>query len=213
MSVFETAAWNRLRYSLYAPVYDALLGRLPMFRRGRRRSIELAALRSGERVLLVAAGTGLDLEYLPAGVGVVATDLTPAMLRRLAARARASGRDVHAVVMDAAALALPDASVDCVVLHLAIAVVPDPERAMREAARVLRPGGRVAVFDKFLSDGATPSAARRLASLLARVVATDLNRELGPLLRTAGLRETDRESLAAGSMFVVARAERAPVPR
>ncbi len=207
-------AWNRLRYTAYAPVYDLAVARLPLFRRGRRRSLALAALRPGERVLLVAAGTGLDLAYLPDGVEVLATDLTPAMVARLAARAAALRREgralrVGAAVMDAARLAVPDASVDCVAFHLALAVVPDPGAALREAARVLRPGGRVAVFDKFLPDGARPSWARRAAAAVARVVATDLNRQLGPLLAAAGFRETRREAVGLGGTFVVASAVRA----
>ncbi len=202
------ARWNRLRYTLYAPVYDLAVAHLPLFRRGRRRSLALAAFRPGERVLLVAAGTGLDLAFLPAGVEVVATDLTPAMVRRLRARARALGRPVAAEVMDAAHLAYPDASFDGVVLHLALAVVPDPVAVIREAARVLRPGGRVAVFDKFLPDGAAPSALRRAAAAVARLIATDLNRQLGPLLRAAGLREVRREPVGLGGAFVVARADR-----
>lgn len=209
-----TDSWNRLRYTLYAPVYDLAVAHLPLFRRGRRRSIELAALRPGERVLLVAAGTGLDLELLPDGVDVIATDITPAMVARLDARAeglRRDGRDlrVRAEVMDAGRLTLPHASVDCVVLHLALAVVPDPVAAIREAARVLRPGGRVAVFDKFLPDGERPSPARRAAAAVARVIATDLNRQLGPLMAAAGLREVAREPVGLGRTFVVARADKA----
>ena len=206
--MLDWTRWNRWRYTLYAPLYDAALARLPFMARARARSIALAALRPGERVLLVAAGTGLDLPFLPRDVRVTATDLTPAMVRRLAARARTLGLEVDARVMDAQRLDLPDASVDCVVLHLALAVVPDPAACLREAARVLRPGGRVAVFDKFLPDDATPSAGRRAASAVARVVATDLDRRLGPLLRAAGLRETAREAAGMGGLFVVARAER-----
>ncbi|GAB1341685.1 class I SAM-dependent methyltransferase [Gemmatimonas sp.] len=205
-----TGLWNRLRYTLYAPIYDPAVAHLPLFRRGRRRSLELAALRPGERVLLVASGTGLDLEFLPNGVEALATDITPAMVARLALRAEAlrrSGRNLHvrAEVMDAGSLALPDASIDCVVLHLALAVVPDPVAAIREAARVLRPGGRVAVFDKFLPDGERPSLGRRVAAAVARVIATDLNRQLGPLLATAGLREVAREPVGLGGAFVVSR--------
>ena len=209
MTAVRTAvAWNRLRYTLYAPVYDLVLEHLPLFRRGRQRSLHLAEFRPGERVLLVAAGTGLDLDYVPADVQVVATDITPAMVERVRARARALGRDVTAEVMDAGRLAYPDASFDGVVLHLALAVVPDPVAAIREAARVLRPGGRVAVFDKFLPDGEVPSAPRRAAAAVARVVATDLNRQLGPLLRAGGLREVRREPVGLAGAFVVARAER-----
>ena len=200
--------WNRLRYALYAPVYDGVVAWWPLLRRGRRRALELAALRSGERVLIVAAGTGLDLEHLPAGVTVVATDLTPGMLARLRTRARALRRAVHVQVMDAAQLAYRDASFDGVVLHLTLAVVPDPVGAIQEAARVLRPGGRISIFDKFLPDGATPSPLRRAAARVASVIATDLNRQLGPLLRAGELTLRCAEPLGPGGLFVVARADK-----
>lgn len=200
--------WNRIRYSLYAPFYDLVVEQAGVLQRGRRRSLELAALAPGEAVLLVAAGTGLDLEHVPAGVRLAAVDVTPAMVRRLRRRARALGRPVAAQVADAARLPFRDGAFDCVVLHLALAVVPDPVGAMREAARVLAPGGRIAIFDKFLPDGAVPSAARRVASAIARVLATDLNVRLGPVVNAAGLTLTRREPAGLKGLFVVARAER-----
>lgn len=212
MAAPGTNAWNRLRYTLYAPVYDVLLARVPAFGRGRRRALALAGLQPRERVLLVAAGTGLDLPLLPPDVDVTAIDITPAMLARLEARARRLGRPVRTAVMDAARLAFPDASFDCVALHLALAVVPDPIAAAREAARVLRPGGRVSIFDKFLPRGRRPSALRRAASAVADLVASDLNRELDPLLAAAGLRITTIEPVGFGGNFVAARAVHAPSP-
>lgn len=205
-----TNGWNRLRYTLYAPIYDFALARVPVFARGRRRAIELAALRPGERVLIVACGTGLDLPLLPPDVDVTAVDLTPAMIDRFRDRADRLGRPAHALVMDAARLQLPDASFDCVLLHLALAVVPDPVRVAREAARVLRPRGRVSVFDKFLPPGRRPSAARRVVSAVSDVVASDLNRELAPILAAARLRLVAYEPVGIGGNFVAARAE--PLP-
>jgi phosphatidylethanolamine/phosphatidyl-N-methylethanolamine N-methyltransferase len=70
--------WNRLRYSSWAPWYDALVGAAG-FEEARRRSIDHLALASGAHVLIVGAGTGLDLEHLPRGVHVTAVDVTPAM--------------------------------------------------------------------------------------------------------------------------------------
>lgn len=196
--------WNRARYSAYAPVYDALIRRLGFVERGRQRALELAELRAGERVLIVAAGTGLDLPHLPAGVDIAAIDISAAMLARLAARSASVG----AAVMDAARLGFADASFDCVLLHLAIAVVPEPERTMREVARVLRPGGRISVFDKFLADYARASLARRAAGAATRLIATDLNRQLGPLLDCGGLTLRHCEPVGLGGLFVVARAEK-----
>lgn len=201
--------WNRIRYGAYAPVYDTLVGRLGFVERGRRRALEMAQLRAGERVLIVAAGTGLDLPLLPAGVDVTAIDISPAMLARCAARAATGATSVRAAVMDAARLGFAPSSFDCVLLHLAIAVVPDPAGTMREVGRVLRPGGRVSVFDKFLSDDAAASIARRVAGAAARIVATDLNRQLGPLLAEGGLTLRAREPAGLGGLFVAARADKA----
>lgn len=198
--------WNRARYDAYAPVYDLFVRRLGFMERGRRRALEMARLGAGERVLIVAAGTGLDLPHIPHGVEITAIDISRAMLARLAARAE--GR-VAAARMDAARLGFRHSSFDCVLLHLAIAVVPDPVATMREVARVLRAGGRVSVFDKFLPDGAVASPLRRAAGALASVVATNLNRQLGPLLSESGLTLRERESVGVGGLFVAARAEKA----
>jgi ubiquinone/menaquinone biosynthesis C-methylase UbiE len=197
----NTNAWNRLRYGLYAPFYDVVARRLD---RGRRRSIDILGLQPGERVLIPGCGTGLDLEHLSPSVRVTAGDLAPAMVRKTQARADALGLDADIRVMDAHALDLPDNSFDAALLHLILAVVPDPEAAIREVARVLRPGGRVGVFDKFLADAAEPSLVRRAASAVANVIATDLNRRLGPLLDASGLVLEREEPILFGGLFRVA---------
>lgn len=180
------ALWNRFRYTLWAPIYDALVG-LARFSDARRRSIERLELREGARVLLVGAGTGLDLDFLPPGVGVTAIDVTEAMLERLARRAARAGTPVSTELQDARRLSLPDGSFDAVVLHLILAVMPQPELGMSEAARVLRPGGRIAIFDKFLRAGERPSKARRILNLVTRMLFSDINRRLEPLLAGTGL--------------------------
>lgn len=196
----NTNRWNRLRYTLWAPLYD----RFVRFRRQRRRSIGLLALRPGERVLIVGAGTGADLPFIPDGVEVVAGDITPAMVARIRRRAARLGRAVRAEVMDGQALPFPDAHFDAVVLHLIVAVIPDPRACLREAARVLKPEGRAVVFDKFVADGRRPSLVRRAANLVANVVATDLTRRLGPLLEGTGLAVVRREPAALGGAFEIA---------
>lgn len=197
----QGAAWNRARYSAYAPFYDAVVAPLQA---GRRRSIELADLQQGERVLILGCGTGLDLPLLPAGVAVTAIDLTPAMVRRTAARADALGRPALAGVMNGEQLALPTASFDAVLLHLILAVIPDPVACAREAARVLRPGGRVAIFDKFLPDAAAPSPLRKAANAVTSLLFSEINRQLGPILAPAGLIVAHTEPTGLGGLFKVA---------
>jgi ubiquinone/menaquinone biosynthesis C-methylase UbiE len=195
-------SWNRIRYTVWAPIYDVIVA-LARFEAARRRSIDRLGLRDGDRVLIVGAGTGQDLALLPPAVDVTAIDVTPAMLARLEARAGRLGRGVEARVADARALPFPDGSFDAAVLHLILAVMPEPERGLSEAARVLRPGGRIAVFDKFLDDGEQASLARRLMNAVARPLFSDINRRLGPLLEGTGLAIEHVEPAGFAGMYRV----------
>jgi phosphatidylethanolamine/phosphatidyl-N-methylethanolamine N-methyltransferase len=196
----NTNRWNRLRYTLYAPFYDVVARRL---NRGRRRAIELLNVRDGERVLIVGCGTGLDLELLPRHAQITAVDLTPAMVEKTQARAASAGMNVDARVMDAAKLEFDDGSFDCVLLHLILAVVPEPYATAREAARVLRRGGRVSIFDKFLPDEMEASVARRMVNVLTNVFATEINRRLGDILQGTRLRVVTNEASVFGGAFRV----------
>ena len=194
--------WDRLRYTLWAPAYDAVVGAAG-FNTARRLSIDRLRLASGDRVLIVGAGTGLDLGLLPPNVDVTAIDVTPAMLRHLERRAAGTGRSVATRIMDARQLAFPDSSFDAVVMHLILAVMPQPERGLREAVRVLKPGGRIAVFDKFLRDDERPSLKRRLLNVVAKPLFSDLNRRLGPLISGTRLVTERDEPVAFGGTYRV----------
>lgn len=200
-----SSRWERRRYALWAPFYDVVA--YP-FRKARCRAIAGLALRAGDRVLLVGAGTGEDLPFVPTGVSVVGIDLTEAMLRRARHKARETD---HLAVMDAQALALRDGTFDVVVLHLILAVVPDPALCFKEAARVLRRGGRIAVFDKFTQEGRPASLGRRLLNRVTRPIATDITRNLEEIIRDSGVRIGGMETEPAlGGRFTIARIVLAP---
>jgi phosphatidylethanolamine/phosphatidyl-N-methylethanolamine N-methyltransferase len=192
--------WNRLRYTVWAPVYDAVANAAG-FAAARRVSIERLRLVAGNRVLIVGAGTGLDLPHLPPNVDITAVDVTPAMLNRLQQRAASAHRVVTTRIMDARQLAFPDSTFDAVVLHLILAVMPQPEQGLREAVRVLKPGGRVAVFDKFLRDEERPSVKRRVLNAVAKPLFSDLNRRLGPLIAGTPLAIEHDEPVAFGGAY------------
>jgi phosphatidylethanolamine/phosphatidyl-N-methylethanolamine N-methyltransferase len=192
--------WNRLHYTLWAPWYDRLVAAAD-FGRARRESIQRLALAPGDRVLLVGAGTGLDLDYFPRGVTITALDVTPAMLERCRRRARELALDVDTHIMDARMLTFEAETFDAVLLHLVLAVMPQPERGLREAERVLKRGGQIAVFDKFLGDNDRATVWRRLANLVIRPLFSDLNRRLGPMVNQTRLEIVHDEPIAFGGLF------------
>ncbi len=183
-------------YRFIAPFYDAFLRGATAAQRQR----SLARLpQQGARVLLSGAGTGLDFPYLPALHDYTALDLTAAMLDR--SRKRARDLRMEWVQGDSMKLPFDDASFDVVVLHLIVAVVPEPQRCLAEAARVLKPGGRILLFDKFLRCGERAWLRRGLSPLVAQL-ATRLDVVFEDVLAaTPGLSVLSDEPALAGGWF------------
>ncbi|WP_129139291.1 class I SAM-dependent methyltransferase [Modicisalibacter coralii] len=197
--MLDPTVWNRWRYACYAPVYDWVADRA--FREARERALQAVDWAGGQRVLIVGCGTGLDLPYLPRGIELHGCDLTPAMVRRFRGRADTLGFDAQARVMDAAALDYPDGHFDVVVMHLILAVMPDPVRGLAEAHRVLAPDGQLCVMDKFQADDRPAGLGRRALNLITRAIATDITRQAGPLLAAAGFVVERDEPVMMGSLF------------
>ncbi len=165
-----------LRQTVFAATYDA------MSRRNEEAGLRLLRqgllADAGGRVLEIGAGTGLNLPHYDGGVeSLFLTEPSPPMLRRL--QRAAHERAPQAKVLRAPAEDLPfeDESFDTVVSTLVLCGVDDQARALREARRVLRPGGRLLFLEHVRSDD--PKLARvqdRMNWLNRLVVNCDCNR-------------------------------------
>lgn len=195
-------SWKDRRWDIYAPYYDRFIA----LTAPRRRSIELARIQPGERILVCGCGTGLDLPLLPTGIEIDAIDFSPGMIEQ--ARAKSAGLNIRLQTMDAQNLQFPDATFDVVLLHLIIAIVPDPLRAMQEAVRVLKPNGRIALFDKYFHGSGQPRLIRRLLNPIVRALVTDINTRTMELAATAGLRVVHEEPVLLNGLFRVATLQR-----
>jgi len=131
-------------YDRWAPIYDIVFG--PVFRQGRHAAV-IAAEAVGGRVLEVGVGTGLSLASYGKGTRVFGIDISDPMLDKARKRVEVQHlANVEALeVMDAEHLSLPDASFDVVVAQYVVTAIPNPEKALNEFVRVVRPGGEIIV--------------------------------------------------------------------
>jgi len=201
-----TSRGLRRAYTIWAAIYDPLTRFL---RWSRRRSIGLLDVRPADTVLLVGCGTGADFEFLPKDAWCAAVDVTPAMLRRAAAKI--GDRHIRLGEMDAMELAFANGRFGKVVLHLILAVVPDPVRALREAERVTRPGGRLVVLDKFWNHPRRPPLPLRIANAVMGGYVTAVDRNFHSILSQTSLRMLREIRLGFGGLYFLYLLEK-PMP-
>lgn len=153
----------RSAYRRWAPFYDNTFGQFTT--EGRRHAVEIINQRNG-RVLEVGVGTGLSLPNYGGHLEIVGIDLSPDMLEKAREKVAEEGlENVTALLeMDAGQLSFPDQSFDTVVAMYTLTVVPEPEKVMRELARVCRIGGQVMLVNHFSQDeGVRGWVERRMA--------------------------------------------------
>jgi phosphatidylethanolamine/phosphatidyl-N-methylethanolamine N-methyltransferase len=186
-------------YDRWAPVYDLVFG--GVFGKGRQAAI-LATNSIGGRVLEVGVGTGISLPQYAANLRVFGTDISEAMLRKAKARvADLRLKNIEGLaVMDAEKLEFPDNSFDVVMAQYVVTAVPNPEAALSEFARVLRPGGEIILLSRVSADA---GMRRFIEQRLQPVV-----RRLGWRTEFSWSRYLQWASTAQGVQLV----ERRPVP-
>ncbi len=186
-------------YTLLAPFYDFMVsGALD---KARRKSLNRLQNTANKKILINGIGSGLDIPYLPSDAQYTGTDITSAMLKIAKQRASKHACNIDLLNADSQKLPFNDGEFDIVIMHLILAVVPNPALALQEANRVLKSGGHIYIFDKFLKpDEFAP--VRKTLNLLLRHIATrtDVVFE-DALAQSPSLKVIDNKPILANGWF------------
>jgi arsenite methyltransferase len=169
--------------------------------------LAFAGLREGEVVLDLGSGGGLDCFLAAKQVGasgkVIGVDMTPEMLAKARANAeRVAARNVEFRLGEIERLPIADRSVDVIVSNCVINLSPDKLAVFREAFRVLKPGGRLAIAD-IVASAALPESLRNDARALAGCVAgAPAFEELHSMLTDAGFTDVRIDLRSESRAFI-----------
>ncbi|HZR82546.1 MAG TPA: arsenite methyltransferase [Candidatus Binatia bacterium] len=168
--------------------------------------IDLARVRRGETVLDLGSGAGFDAFLAARIVGpegsVVGVDMTPEMVSRAQQNARAaSATNVEFRLGHIEALPIDDESVDVVISNCVINLSPEKDRVFREAWRVLRPGGRLAISDLVLK-APFPVPLRSVEAYVGCIAGAMLREDYLAAIRRAGFATVDVVAEASFSGIV-----------
>jgi SAM-dependent methyltransferase len=155
-----------------------------------------AQLRSGETVLDLGSGAGIDAFLAAREVGptgrVVGVDMTPDMLERARRNAQAAGIDnVEFRLGEIEHLPLADASVDLIISNCVVNLSPDKPQVFREALRVLRPGGRLVVSDLVLLRPLPEAVKKSVSAYVGCVAGASLRDDYLQQVRDAGFSQVE----------------------
>jgi len=156
----------------------------------------VADLREGETVLDLGSGAGADVLIAARRVGragrAIGIDMTDEMLDLARANAKEAGLDnVEFIKGYLEELPLPDASVDVVISNCVINLAADKTVVIREAARVLRPGGRLAVSDVIADPGLADATRADIAAWTGCIAGALTEREFRAALAEAGFEDVE----------------------
>ena len=199
-------------YRRWAPIYDNTFGRVSTV--GRQHAVEVINKRKG-RVLEVGVGTGLSLADYSRHLEIVGIDLSPEMLEKAHDRV-AEERLTHVTglhEMDASDLKFPDGSFDTVVAMYVMTVVPEPERVMRELARVAKPGGEVILVNHFSQEEGVRGWMERRMAPFAEIIGWRPVFDVARVMVCDDLKLVERQSLRPWGIFTMMRFAKSAVAR
>lgn len=147
------------------------------------------------RTLLVSVGTGNDLRYLPPNCNLTAIDISPRMIERARTKARRGGGNIRLVLTDAQRLAFADETFDTVLTVCTFCSIPDPVQGLQEVYRVLKPSGRLLMFEHVRSRIGPLAWVLDFMTFVTRKFGPDLNRDTVGNVLQAGFRLQREENV------------------
>jgi len=174
------------KYDRFSKIYDLFESPIEMraFSKYRKKALSLAK----GKVLGIGVGTGKNLPYYPEGVEVIGIDFSRGMLEKAEKRKKELGlENVKLLYMDAQNMEFDDNTFDTVVSTFVFCTVPDPIKGLKEAYRVLKPGGTAIFLEHMKSN-----------SRLLNIPLYLMEPFIKTLLGTSMLRETQKNIEKAG---------------
>lgn len=173
--------WNKFIYKIWSPVYDKVFNS-GIFLQIRRQIFTDISFQRGEKILVVGVGTGADLELInDSGLDIAAIDFSPTMLER--AKSKFPNSQIHFLEMDAQNLEFAHSTFDYIIASLIITVVPDANQCLKEMTRVVKPNGRIIIFDKFAPKKRSMSILINIIRPFIRAIGTDIGLDFEKIYR------------------------------
>ncbi|MBI4596064.1 MAG: class I SAM-dependent methyltransferase [Candidatus Tectomicrobia bacterium] len=186
--------WNR-----NARVYDLMTF---METRGRSAAVkrDMLAICQG-KILEVGIGTGHNLQFYPRNISIIGVDISDAMLRKAKRKLTELGGKATLICMDGENLAFRDASFDFVVSTCVFCSIPDPVEGLQEIARVLKPEGKLLMFEHVLSKKKLIAFIQNLLNPIMVKMGPNINRDTIGNIKRAHLEVIKEENVMLGDIF------------
>jgi len=176
-----------------APTFDFMAGKGPEVR-WKPFKERLFSNMDG-RILFLALGTGLDIPTFPPGKDIIAIDISPKMLEQARERIENYDGKLHAEVMDVHEMSFAPDSFDQVYTSCTFCSVPDPVGGLKALYRVLKPGGKLFMFEHTGSRYYPFRYMLNAMTVLTQRIGPAMNRKTVDNVRAAGFRITEVENI------------------
>ena len=173
-------SWNKYIYKIASPVYDKFFNS-EIFLNARKQIFREILFDKKQKILFVGVGTGADLELINhTDLDITAIDYSPDMLGK--AKKKFENSTINFLEMDAQQMEFANEEFDYVVASLILSVVPDANKCLQEMARVLKPEGKIILFDKFVPKNKKLSVPKMFLRPIISVLGTDIGRSFEEIL-------------------------------